>query len=206
MKFKILLQFVFVFLLGQFLFSCSSAEYYRFASVKPETYQKSVAKATPTEATAIEETAPATAQTITSTTEESNVAVEAEPVLEASTKALVPVLFETRKAAVEKSAVKATKPAVVMDEKAALETVKSKLSSMTKAEKKAFKKEVKNSLRDAKEASDIVEILLAIFIPPLGVFLHEGEVNSRFWISLLLTLLFFLPGVIYALLVVTDTI
>ncbi|KAA3438827.1 YqaE/Pmp3 family membrane protein [Rufibacter hautae] len=77
---------------------------------------------------------------------------------------------------------------------------------MSKAEKKAFKKEVKNSLRDAKEASDIVEILLAIFIPPLGVFLHEGEVNSRFWISLLLTLLFFLPGVIYALLVVTDTI
>jgi uncharacterized membrane protein YqaE (UPF0057 family) len=37
------------------------------------------------------------------------------------------------------------------------------------------------------------------------VFLHEG-INNRFWISLLLTILFFIPGVIYALLVVTDSI
>ncbi|WP_223808821.1 YqaE/Pmp3 family membrane protein [Rufibacter hautae] len=204
MKLKILLQFVFVAVVGQFLFSCSSAEYYRFASVKPETYQKSVAKTTPADAT--EETTPATAPATLTIAEEPTVAVEAEPVLEASTKAPAPVLFETKKVAVEKTAVKTTAPLVIMDEKAVLEIAKSKISSMSKAEKKAFKKEVKNSLRDAKEASDIVEILLAIFIPPLGVFLHEGEVNSRFWISLLLTLLFFLPGVIYALLVVTDTI
>ncbi|RNI29358.1 YqaE/Pmp3 family membrane protein [Rufibacter latericius] len=77
---------------------------------------------------------------------------------------------------------------------------------MTKAEKKEFRKDLKNSLRDANEASDVVEIILAILLPPLAVFLHEGEVGSRFWISLLLTILFFLPGVIYALLVVTDTI
>ncbi|MBC3538706.1 YqaE/Pmp3 family membrane protein [Rufibacter sp. H-1] len=77
---------------------------------------------------------------------------------------------------------------------------------MTKAERKEFKKEVKTALRDANASTNIVEIILAILLPPLGVFLHEGDVNSRFWISLLLTLLFFIPGVIYALLVVTDSI
>ena len=45
-------------------------------------------------------------------------------------------------------------------------------------------------------------LIYAILLPPLGVYLHEGEVNTRFWISLLLTLLFFIPGVIYALIVV----
>ncbi|ALJ01095.1 hydrogenase expression protein [Rufibacter tibetensis] len=51
----------------------------------------------------------------------------------------------------------------------------------------------------------MVKIILAILIPPLAVFLHEG-LGSRFWISLLLTLLFIIPGIVYALLVVTDTI
>jgi len=39
-------------------------------------------------------------------------------------------------------------------------------------------------------------------LPPLAVYLHEGVINSKFWISLLLTLLFWLPGVIYALIVI----
>ncbi|RYD70574.1 MAG: YqaE/Pmp3 family membrane protein [Sphingobacteriales bacterium] len=47
-------------------------------------------------------------------------------------------------------------------------------------------------------------IILAILLPPLAVYLHQGEINKKFWISLLLTLLFFIPGVIYALLVVTG--
>ena len=36
--------------------------------------------------------------------------------------------------------------------------------------------------------------------------LKEEEVNSKFWISLILTLLFWIPGVIFALLVVFDVI
>jgi len=52
----------------------------------------------------------------------------------------------------------------------------------------------------------VLLIILAILLPPLAVYLHQGEINSKFWISLLLTLLFFIPGVIYALLVVTGEI
>jgi uncharacterized membrane protein YqaE (UPF0057 family) len=47
-------------------------------------------------------------------------------------------------------------------------------------------------------------IILAVILPFLAVYLKEGKVNSRFWISLLLTALFWLPGVIYSLLVVLN--
>lgn len=48
-------------------------------------------------------------------------------------------------------------------------------------------------------------VIIAIFIPFLAVGLYEG-ITTRFWISLLLTLLFFIPGLVYAILVVTGTI
>ncbi|HTB32954.1 MAG TPA: YqaE/Pmp3 family membrane protein [Bacteroidia bacterium] len=49
--------------------------------------------------------------------------------------------------------------------------------------------------------SMVVIVLCAIFIPPLGVALMYG-IHSYFWIDLLLTLLFFIPGMIFALVVV----
>ncbi|BAF16420.1 low temperature-induced protein lt101.2 [Oryza sativa Japonica Group] len=42
-----------------------------------------------------------------------------------------------------------------------------------------------------------LEILLAILLPPLGVFLRYG-IGMEFWIALLLTILGYLPGIIYA--------
>lgn len=45
-------------------------------------------------------------------------------------------------------------------------------------------------------------IVLCILLPPLAVFLKFG-IGTEFWISLILTLIFWLPGVIYALIVVT---
>lgn len=56
------------------------------------------------------------------------------------------------------------------------------------------------------ETDQVLLAILAILLPPLAVYLKEGEVNSRFWISLILTLLFWIPGVIFALLVVFDAI
>ncbi len=84
------------------------------------------------------------------------------------------------------------------------------LSTPSEKESKtpAFKKrrEKRNGgIMDLLEASTILLIILAILIPPLAVGLYEG-ITNRFWISLLLTLLFFLPGMIYALLIVTGTI
>ncbi|MCA6450697.1 MAG: YqaE/Pmp3 family membrane protein [Chitinophagaceae bacterium] len=46
--------------------------------------------------------------------------------------------------------------------------------------------------------------ILAVLLPPLAVGLHEHDLNGKFWLSVLLTLLFWLPGVIYALIVVLS--
>ena len=54
----------------------------------------------------------------------------------------------------------------------------------------------------AAAGTSIVQIIVAIFLPPVAVALHEG-LSSRFWICLVLTLIFFLPGMIYALYVIT---
>lgn len=72
-----------------------------------------------------------------------------------------------------------------------------------KNEWKHFKKEKKEN-RSAK-VEEAVLIILAILLPPLAVYLHQGEVNGKFWLSLLLWFLGFIPGIVYALLVVTDS-
>ncbi|KAL3840666.1 hypothetical protein ACJIZ3_025257 [Penstemon smallii] len=43
-----------------------------------------------------------------------------------------------------------------------------------------------------------LEILLAIMLPPLGVFLRNGCCSCEFFICVLLTLLGYIPGIIYA--------
>ncbi len=47
----------------------------------------------------------------------------------------------------------------------------------------------------------VLEILLAILIPPLAVALKFG-ITREFWINLLLTILGYLPGMIHALILV----
>lgn len=50
----------------------------------------------------------------------------------------------------------------------------------------------------------VVKIILALFLPPVAAFMQVGF-TTHFWINLVLSLCFFLPGVIHALwLVATD--
>lgn len=44
---------------------------------------------------------------------------------------------------------------------------------------------------------DILRILVAILLPPLGVFLQVG-IGLHFWLNILLTLLGYVPGIIHA--------
>jgi uncharacterized membrane protein YqaE (UPF0057 family) len=82
---------------------------------------------------------------------------------------------------------------------------------LNKQEKKSRIKDVKAEIRKFNQAKKdgfeadtnlLLLAILAILLPPLAVYLYEGEINNRFWISLLLTLLFWLPGVIYALILI----
>lgn len=83
--------------------------------------------------------------------------------------------------------------------------------NLSRSERKAKIKEVKKAVREYKAAkkanaepstNTLLLVILAILLPPLAVYLHQGEINNKFWISLVLTLLFWIPGVIYALIVV----
>jgi uncharacterized membrane protein YqaE (UPF0057 family) len=88
-------------------------------------------------------------------------------------------------------------------------------NNLSKKEKKQRLKEVKKQVnlfkknqgqgKDA-DTNTILLVILAILLPPLAVYLHQNAINTKFWISLVLTLLFWVPGVIYALLVVLGVV
>ena len=48
-----------------------------------------------------------------------------------------------------------------------------------------------------RDGNDVLRILLAILLPPLGVFLQIG-LSGYFWLNLLLTILGYVPGIIHA--------
>ncbi|HEY8383462.1 MAG TPA: YqaE/Pmp3 family membrane protein [Microvirga sp.] len=45
--------------------------------------------------------------------------------------------------------------------------------------------------------SNLVRILLAILLPPVGVFLTVG-LGGQFWLNILLTIFGYLPGIVHA--------
>lgn len=50
---------------------------------------------------------------------------------------------------------------------------------------------------------DVFRILLAIILPPLGVFFQVG-LGWQFWINILLTLLGYIPGIIHAIVIIVT--
>ncbi len=50
---------------------------------------------------------------------------------------------------------------------------------------------------------DLLRIVIAIILPPLGVFLQVG-IGKHFWINVLLTILGYIPGIIHAIWVITK--
>ena len=87
---------------------------------------------------------------------------------------------------------------------------------LSKTEKKERVKEAKAAIKQYKQDKRsgrtsgesgmnlFLLILITILLPPLGVYLHEGQINTKFWISIILTLLFYFPGLIYGLIVVLS--
>jgi uncharacterized membrane protein YqaE (UPF0057 family) len=50
-------------------------------------------------------------------------------------------------------------------------------------------------------ATDPLKIILAILLPPVGVFTEVGF-GGHFWLNILLTILGYVPGIIHALYVI----
>ncbi len=93
----------------------------------------------------------------------------------------------------------------------AIRTAVAEFKSLSKKERKLRIKDAKKELKAYKKekrggqepsTNTLLLVILCILLPPLAVYLHQGEINNRFWISLLLTLIFWIPGVVYSLIVV----
>ncbi len=87
------------------------------------------------------------------------------------------------------------------------------LKNMTAKERRALKRDQRHAVKDAIRAyregnapstNTLLLVILAILLPPVAVLVYEGELTSRFWICLLLTLLFYIPGLIYALITIFE--
>lgn len=44
---------------------------------------------------------------------------------------------------------------------------------------------------------DLLKIIFAVILPPLGVFLEVG-IKGAFWLNILLTILGYIPGIVHA--------
>lgn len=92
-------------------------------------------------------------------------------------------------------------------------TVAIDFNKLSKKEKRAVKKEVRDQLKEHKkvlgtqqynnEPNKLLYYILAILLPPLAVGLWRG-IGSDFWINILLTLLFYIPGLIHAIIVISS--
>ncbi|MFN8290698.1 MAG: YqaE/Pmp3 family membrane protein [Chitinophagaceae bacterium] len=108
------------------------------------------------------------------------------------------------------------------EQKAVARSAFEALKSLPKKERMSKLKQARQAIRDYKAAkkagkdvdtSTLILVILAILLPPLAVYLHEQEVNTKFWVTLLLFLLglagaflfswlLIFAAVVYALLVV----
>ncbi len=201
MKIKSLLNLVAVLVLAQLMFACnSSKKYYDFGA-----HQSAYKQTKQSPAPAAEENK-TLSEVALSAADDKAAQAEAEPVLEANT-VVAPVVTPKTSPKANVKAVMA-EPAVetkTITEAEMMALAKERISSMSKAERKEMKKEMKDAVRQSRGGVNVIEVVLAIFLPPLAVFLHDG-IGTSFWINIILTILGFLPGVIHALLVVTDTI
>lgn len=85
-----------------------------------------------------------------------------------------------------------------------------KAQKLSRKERKAMRKQLKQESKALKQAPNktqadaklILCIILAILIPCIGVLVWQGDLTIDFLITLLLMLLFWLPGVIYAIYVI----
>ncbi len=96
-------------------------------------------------------------------------------------------------------------PVQEIELKEAVKEAKEEWKSLSRKERKAKRSEIKKAIRDYRASGDtdtLLLVIITILLPPLGMFLYEGSVTNRFWISLLLTLLLYIPGLVYTLIVI----
>ena len=57
--------------------------------------------------------------------------------------------------------------------------------------------------RPGRPKMELVKIICAVLLPPLGVFFQVG-IGKHFWINIILTLLGYIPGIVHAIWVIAK--
>lgn len=112
----------------------------------------------------------------------------------------------------------ATVPASVPDPKPDPEKIRAAIrefNALPKKERKAKLKQAKQAIKEYKkqkrkgmdpDTDTLLLVILAILIPPLAVYLHQGETNTKFWITTLLWVVGLIAGFIFSWLLILAAI
>ncbi|MFZ4785354.1 MAG: YqaE/Pmp3 family membrane protein, partial [Flavobacteriales bacterium] len=77
-----------------------------------------------------------------------------------------------------------------------------KMAAKMKAESKSIS--ASNDAASSSEPDMVLLVILAFFIPPLAVYLYEGDWTKRCTVNLILSFLCFIPGIVHALIVILE--
>jgi uncharacterized membrane protein YqaE (UPF0057 family) len=102
------------------------------------------------------------------------------------------------------TAVEATTTTTTNSEAVLKNAVKESWTSLSRSERKSRINAAKDAIKNMKDASTnkVLLVILAILLPWAAVWVHQGTFNTKVLIALILWLLFYIPGLIYALLVI----
>jgi uncharacterized membrane protein YqaE (UPF0057 family) len=106
-------------------------------------------------------------------------------------------------------------PAPDKPDPAAIKAAIMEFRALPKKEKKLKIKQAKKAIKDFKkekrkgndpEVETLLLVIIALFIPPLAVYLHQGETNQKFWITTLLFVVGILAAFIFSWLLILASI
>lgn len=84
------------------------------------------------------------------------------------------------------------------ENKVKTEQFQQKIKKVRHRKANRLKRKLSNSKSNSsKKLEEVILAILAVLLPPLAVFLYEG-LSTNFWIDLILTLFFWLPGILFA--------
>lgn len=141
--------------------------------------------------------AKSTPKTEQSTTPDAKTVESTESVVITETDATIPGISNSTTLSASNEKIGGSNNVNVTEEKMAKPSFKQKMAA------KMISKQMAKP-HDTKDGDKLLYVIIAILLPWLGVLLYEGGITSNFWITLLLWFLFYLPGLIYALLVILD--
>lgn len=120
---------------------------------------------------------------------------------------LIAICFCLQTITVRGAVIIPVKDSLTLEQRAIARAAFEEFKSLSKYEKKAKLKEARKKIREFKAArragketdtNTLILVVLAILLPPLAVYLHEQETNTKFWVTLLLFLLGILGAVFFS--------